>query len=143
MQGSLESLSIIFLFQEFSPATELASLESKLSSDLLSGESFGTKFMFLFRLLSLSAGTPLYTAIRSQYCSQTDRIFHRAKIIADAFNDTKLTINPVKTGAKSLQVKSILRITEFIFVRVSGGWPFEITTTLHSVQCQSLKKKSV
>lgn len=55
--------------------------------------------------------------------------------MADALREIKLIINPLKTGAASLHVKSILRITEFILVRNSGGSPFAITTTLKRNSC--------
>lgn len=84
----------------------------------------------LFWLLSLRAGIPLNTETRSQYCNQRDTIFQHARVTAEAFNDAKLMMKPETTGAKSLQVRSILLITEFIWVNVSGGLPSEITTTL-------------
>jgi len=59
--------------------------------------------------------------VKSQYSTQTDTVFHSAKVIADAFSDTKLIMNPVTTGARSLQVRSMRLVTEFIFVRNSGG----------------------
>jgi len=87
-------------------------------------------FEILLLLLSLRAGVPLYTDVRKQYCNQTDTKFHGAKNTADAFNDTKLMIKPVKTKVNNLHMRSILRITEFISVSISGGCPLEITTTL-------------
>jgi len=85
----------------------------------------------LLWLLSAKAGMPLCTDVKSQYSSHTAIVFQIAKVIAEALTDTKLMMKPLITGARSLQVKSIRLIIELILVRTPGGWPSDITTTLH------------
>nr|GMD48111.1 hypothetical protein Iba_chr10fCG3280 [Ipomoea batatas]GME05700.1 hypothetical protein Iba_scaffold3157CG0020 [Ipomoea batatas] len=91
---------------------------------------FGKDLNALFWLLSLNAGTPLDTDVRSQYSMPTDTIFHRARAMADAVREMKLMMHPEITGANNLHTKSIRLIIEFMFVCSSGGWPSDITTTL-------------
>nr|GLL36668.1 hypothetical protein Itr_chr10CG03890 [Ipomoea trifida] len=97
---------------------------------LISTLLFGKDLNALFWLLSLKAGTPLDTELRSQYSMQTDTIFHRARAMADAVREMKLMMHPEITGANNLHTKSIRLIIEFMFVCSSGGWPSDITTTL-------------
>lgn len=96
----------------------------------LKSECSGEDLEALLRLLSLRAGIPLYTDVRSQYSKKTDITFQRARVMADAVRETKLIMKPVITGANSLQIKSIRLMIEFIFVNSPGGCPSDITTTL-------------
>lgn len=82
--------------------------------------------------MALRAGTPLYTDTKSQYTSHTEATFHSASATAEACVDTKLITNPDSTGARSLQLRSILRMAELILVSTTGGCPLHITTT-HSL----------
>lgn len=133
-QGNLEIQPTIFL-QQFSDCSK--PIPSECSKFFCSGEIEGLKSKYvgvdldaLLRLLSVRAGIPLYTDVRSQYSKHTDITFQSARVMADAVRETKLIIKPVMTGANSLQIKSIRLMTEFIFVSCPGGWPSDITTTL-------------
>lgn len=44
-----------------------------------------------------------------------------AKVMADAFSETKLMMRPVMTGDNSFELKSVPLMTEFILVNTAGG----------------------
>lgn len=98
--------------------------------DELSSTSLVEDLDIRLSFASLKLGIPLYTDIKSQYCKQTDNTFQSARKTADAVNEMKLIMKPETTGANSLQVRSILLIIEFIFVKTPGDSPSDITTTL-------------
>lgn len=127
MPETFETHSTIFLLQFFSLNSELlllSAIELFVSREREGGLFTGSldeSLDVLLWLLSFKAGIPLYTDIKNQNSNQTETVFQTAKVKADALRDTKLIIKPVTTGAKSLQIKSIRLITEFIFVSMSGG----------------------
>lgn len=127
MPETFETHSSVFLLQFFSLNSELLLLSaielfvSREREDGIFTGSLDESLNILLWLLSFKAAIPLYTDIKNQNSNQTDTVFQTAKVKADALRDTKLIIKPVTTGAKSLQIKSIRLITEFIFVSMSGG----------------------
>lgn len=127
MPETFETHSSVFLLQFFSLNSELLLLSaielfvSREREDGIFTGSLDESLNILLWLLSFKAAIPLYTDIKNQNSNQTDTVFQTAKVNADALRDTKLIIKPVTTGAKSLQIKSIRLITEFIFVSMSGG----------------------
>lgn len=122
-QGMIESCSVSFVLQSATlwAGTAISSDDDNASAALSRPFS------------ALRVGTPLYTETKSQYSSPTEAMFHRASAMAEACADTKLKTRPEKTGASSLQLRSIRRITELIPVSTDGGCPHEMTTTLQ--QC--------
>jgi hypothetical protein len=130
----MDSCSVILALQ--SSAFAVGVTLSNDDDDDDDGDMASAASGVLTRLLSASAGTPLYTETKSQYSSPTEATFHTARAAAEACADTKLMTRPEKTGASSLQLRSIRRTTELIPVSTAGGCPLEITTTLR--QCNSI-----
>ena len=135
-KGTFEKLWVNLLLHPKSTETEFSlpgEIKPSLSGeiDVISSISLRKSREILLWLLSVKAGMPLCTDVKSQYSSHTAIVFQIAKVIAEALTDTKLMMKPLITGARSLQVKSIRLIIELILVRTPGGWPSDITTTLH------------